>query len=118
MKIVTQPEVANAVEAYQEYFNRRKAYVASVKEFMAALDAERDQLLPKLKQVNDGKAFVIPGDDGSYRVVEFKDKQGRLNPEAMADTLRSIRRKPQRFPDEVVPLVRELNEDEIELLPK
>lgn len=118
MKIVTQPEVANAVEAYQDYFNRRKAYVASVKEAMAALDAERDQLLPRLNQVNGGKPFVIPGEGGSYRVIEFKEKPGRLNPEAMADTLRSIRRKPQRFKDEIIPLVRELNEDEIELLPK
>lgn len=118
MKIVTQPEVANAVEAYQEYFNRRKAYVASVKEAMAALDAERDQLIPKLNQVDGGKPFVIPVENGGYKIIEFKDKPGRLNPEAMADTLRSIRRKPQRFPDEIVPLVRELTEDEIELLPK
>src|SRR5579859_7283482 len=118
MKIITQPEVANAVEAYQEYFNRRKAFVASVKTAMAEFDSERDLLLPKLNQVNGGKPFVIPGDNGSYRVVEFKEKPGRLNAEAMADTLRSIRRKPQRFKDEIVPLVRELNEDEIELLPK
>lgn len=118
MKIVTQPEVANAVEAYQEYFNRRKAYVASVKEAMAAFDAERDQLIPKLNQVNDGNPFVIPAENGAYKVIDFKPKQGRLNPEAMADTLRSIRRKPQRFPDEIVPLVRELTEDEIDLLPK
>lgn len=118
MKIITQPEVASAVEAYQEYFNRRKAYVALVKAKMAELDAERDKLLPGLESVNGGKPFVIPIEDGGYKIVEFKEKQGKLNAEAMAETLRGLRRRPQRFAPETVPLVRELTEDEIELLPK
>lgn len=118
MKIITQPEVASAVEAYQEYFNRRKAFVASVKAEMAVLDAERDRLLPRLNGVNGGKPFVIPSENGGFKIIEFKEKQGKLDAEAMAETLKSIRRKPQRFASESVPLVREMNEDEIELLPK
>lgn len=122
MKIITQPDVARAVEAYQEYFSRRKTFVAMVKEQMAALDAERDQLIPVLASANRGKAFSVACQDSDgvevYKVVDFYEKPGRLDAEAMAYTLKSIRRKPQRLAPESVVLLRDMTEDEIELLPK
>lgn len=118
MKIITQMEVEDAVAAYEAHVVKRKAYVASVKKEMAALDAERDECVQRLNQANNGKPFVIPVGDGEFKIVEFKEKQGKLDAEAMAETLRSIRRKPQRFSSEWVPIVRKLSEDEVELLPE
>jgi hypothetical protein len=117
MKIIARPEVAVTVEAYRKHLARRKAYVAAVKEEMAALNRERDTILATLTDANKGKPFVIPNGDG-FQVIEFKKKEGMLDAEKMADVLRSIRRKPARKPDELVPIVRELTPDEIELLPK
>jgi hypothetical protein len=117
MKIIARPEVAVLVEGYRKHLARRKAYVASVKDAMAAFNAERDAILAKLSEANKGKPFVIPDGDG-YQVVEFKKKEGALDAEKMADVLRSIRRKPARRPDEMVPIVRALTADEIELLSK
>lgn len=117
MKIIARPEVAVTVEEYRKHLARRKAYIATVKDEMASLNAERDALLAKLMETNKGKPFVIPEGDG-FQAVEFKKKEGALDAEKMADTLRSIRRKPARKPDELVPIVREMTPDEIELLPK
>jgi hypothetical protein len=117
MKIIARPEVAVTVGNYQAHLARRKDYIARVKEEMAALNREREAILAKLIEANNGKPFVIPDGEG-FQVVEFKKKEGALDPEKMAETLRSIRRKPSRKPDEQVPIVRELTSDEIELLPK
>jgi hypothetical protein len=117
MKIIARPEVAVAVDDYLGHLARRKAYIAQVKEAMAALNAERDIILTRLTEANKGKPFAIPEGDG-FKAVEFKKKEGALDAEKMADTLRSIRRKPSRKPDEQVPIVRELTPDEVELLPK
>jgi hypothetical protein len=117
MKIIARPEVAEAVENYRRHLARRKAYVASVKDQMAALNRERDQILADLTVVNKGKPFAIPFGEG-FQAIEFKKKEGVLDAEKMADTLRSIRRKPARKPDELVPIVRDMTPDEVELLPK
>jgi hypothetical protein len=117
MKIIARPEVAVVVDDYLGHVARRKAYIAQVKEEMAALNAERDALIAKLAETNKGKPFVIPAGDG-FKAIEFKKKEGALDAEKMAETLRSIRRKPSRKPDEQVPIVRELTPDEVELLPK
>lgn len=117
MKIIARPEVAVAVDDYVDHLARRKSYIAHVKEDMASLNEERDLLLSRLLVLNRGKAFVIPVGDG-FKAVEFKKKEGALDAEKMAETLRSIRRKPSRKPDEQVIIVRDLTPDEIELLPK
>ncbi len=117
MKIIARPEVAVAVDDYQVHVSRRKAYVASVKEEMAALNRERDAILGRLLVANKGKPFAIARGDG-FTAVEFKKKEGALDAEKMAETLRSIRRKPSRKAGEQVPIVREMTPDEIELLPK
>jgi hypothetical protein len=117
MKIIARPEVAVAVDDYLDHVARRKAYIAKVKEEMAALNVERDLILDQLAEVNRGKPFAIPAGEG-FKAVEFKKKEGALDAEKMAETLRSIRRKPSRKPDEQVPIVRDLTPDEVELLPK
>jgi hypothetical protein len=117
MKIIARPEVAVAVDDYLDHVARRKAYIAKVKEEMAALNVERDLILDQLAGANKGKPFAIPAGDG-FKAVEFKKKEGALDAEKMAETLRSIRRKPSRKPDEQVPIVRDLTPDEVELLPK
>lgn len=117
MKIIARPEVAITVDDYLDHLARRKSYIANVKEDMAAFNAERDMILAKLAEVNKGKPFAIPAGNG-FKAVEFKKKEGALDAEKMAETLRSIRRKPSRKPDEQVPIVREMTPDEVELLPK
>jgi hypothetical protein len=117
MKIFARPEVAVYVDDYQTHMARRKAFVASVKEEMAALNAERDVIISNLTGVNRGRAFVIP-DGSGFKAIEFKKREGAYDAEKMAEILRSIRRKPSRKPSETVPIVRELTPDEIELLPK
>jgi hypothetical protein len=117
MKIIARPEVAVAVDDYLGHLARRKAYIASVKQGMAELNEERDKILSKLSEANKGKPFALPAGDG-FKAVEFKKKEGALDAEKMAETLRSIRRKPSRRPDEQVPIVRDLTPDEVELLPK
>lgn len=117
MKIIARPEVAVAVDDYLGHAARRKAFIANVKEEMAALNAERDEILSRLATGNKGKHFAIPCGEG-YKAVEFKTKEGALDAEKMAEALRSIRRKPSRKPDEKVLIVRELTPDEVELLTK
>jgi hypothetical protein len=117
MKIIARPEVAVAVDDYLGHLARRKAYIAKVRDDMAALNADRDDILARLAEVNKGKPFAIPTGDG-FKAIEFKKKEGALDAEKMAETLRSIRRKPSRKPDEQVPIVRDLTPDEIDLLPK
>jgi hypothetical protein len=117
MKIFARPEVAIYVDDYQAHMARRKAFVASVKDEMAALNAERDTILSRLTEVNRGKPFVIP-DGSGFKVIEFKKKEGAYDAEKMAEILRSIRRKPTRKPSETVPIVRDLTPDEIDILPK
>jgi phosphoglycerate-specific signal transduction histidine kinase len=117
MKIIERPEVAAAVDDYQDHLVRRKAYVASVKQGMAALNSERDLILGRLTETNKGKPFAIHSGEG-FKAVEFRVKEGMLDAERMAEVLRSLRRKPSRKPSEQVIIVRELTPDEIELLPK
>lgn len=117
MKIIARPEVAVAVDDYLGHAARRKAYIAKVKEEMAELNAERDDILARLSDANKGKHFAIPWGDG-FKSVEFKTKEGAYDAEKMAEALRAIRRKPSRKPDEKVLIVRELTPDEIELLTK
>jgi hypothetical protein len=117
MKIIARPEVAVAVDDYLGHLARRKAFIASVKESMAALNADRDDIIARLIEVNKGKPFAIHAGDG-FQAVEFKTKEGALDAEKMAETLRSIRRKPSRKPDEKVPIVRDLTPDEVDLLPR
>ncbi len=117
MKIIARPEVAVAVDDYQAHVSRRKSYVASVKEEMAALNRERDTIIARLSAASKGKPFAVPDGDG-FKSVEFKKKEGALDAEKMAETLRSIRRKPSRKAGEQVPIVREMTPDEVELLPK
>jgi len=117
MKIIARPEVAVTVDDYLDHLARRKSYITHVKEDMAAFNVERDMILAKLMEANKGKPFALPAGEG-FKAVEFKKKQGALDPEKMAETLISIRRKPSRKPDEQVPIVRDLTPDEIELLPK
>jgi ssDNA-binding replication factor A large subunit len=117
MKIIARPEVAVAVDDYLDHLARRKSYIANVKESMAALNEERDMILARLSEANKGKPFALPVGEG-FKAVEFKKKEGALDAEKMAETLRSIRRKPSRKPDEQVPIVRDMTPDEVELLPK
>ena len=117
MKIIARPEVAVAVDDYLGHLARRKAYIAKVKADMVELNEERDNILGRLSEANKGKPFALPAGEG-FQAVEFKKKEGAFDAEKMAETLRSIRRKPSRKPDEIVPIVRDMTPDEIELLPK